>query len=393
MDVRIAHAADIHLGARPYHIVQREKDIYIAFHELIDKVIKERADYLILAGDIFQEPTPKNAARKVFRDALKELREKGVRVVGILGDHDVPRMYDIPPTADLASEEFQLLEASPRKRSSIGEFSINVIRNKRIDLAITGLCVRKYGKNENIGEDLRHAENLLKGHRIKVLVLHQAIKEKWPFDTSAIPMGMIPREVDYVAMGHIHNRFEMPWGNGKLAYPGSIEALRFNEWNNGEKGFYLVDLDGYSVETQFVKLESIRPQKIFRLGKDSPEDLIEFLEISRKRPVLHIVIPANMPREEYSKMLDDLGMVVPLESGRFLTVRKIFERNRSGEVGVSGVTPERVSLEDVIKEVDKERAELILQLLSWVNGVDEDKLEEELERIILEWVENEGKKG
>jgi len=395
LGVRIAHAADIHLGARPYRIVERERDIYVAFNELVDRVIEERAKLLVLAGDIFDQSVPRNSARKVFRDALRKLKERGVRVVGILGDHDLPKMYDVPSTADLSPEEFLLLEAAPSERSSIRALSAPYYHDGNEDLLITGLCARRYGKRENIGDALRTAERLLRGHKIRVLVMHQAIHEKWPFDITGIPMGMIPRDVQYVAMGHIHNRFEMSWGGGRLAYPGSIEALRKDEWNGGKKGFYIVDLDRDSVETQFIVLESVRPQREFRLGTDSPRELREFLESSEKRPIIHILVPADMPRERYFRLMEELYRAVPLglEAGRVLTVRRHFERPREGGGAGPEAPPERVGLEDVIKEVAGDRAELIIDLLSIVKNVERDRLEKELERRILEWVESEDRKG
>ncbi len=387
--VRIAHAADIHLGARPYRIVERERDIYDAFKEMVERVIEERADILILSGDIFDHSIPRNSARKNFRDNLKRLREKNIKVLGILGDHDFPKMFDVPSTADIDPEDFFLLDADPPPRSSLKKMSFPVYLDNESDLVITGLCARRYGTKENIIGSLKVAERYLRGHKIKVLLLHQAIKEYWPFDLTAIPRGAIPRDVDYVAMGHIHNRFETTWGKGKLVYPGSIEALRRNEWDENGKGFYIVDLEEGSFEAQFIRLESVRPQIEYRLGEGSLDELIRIVEGMRKEPILHVIIPAGLQGSRYFRLMERLLEAFPPESKRILTMRTHVEGDEQRE----GATPspiETISLEEVIEEVAGEDARLIIDLLNLLRTADRDRVKEELERKILEWIDNEG---
>ena len=392
--MRLAHAADLHLGAMPYSIPAREIDIYNVFEEMVEKVIEERAEVLILAGDIFDKSVPKNAARRHFRKNLKKLREKGVRVMGILGDHDIPKMFDIPPTADIDPEDFLLLEAAPKPKSSLEIIAQRYYHDKENDLVVTGLVARKSGRKEHIAVALKEAERYLKGHRYKVLVLHQAIKEKWPFDATAIPMGLIPRDVDYVAMGHIHNAHEMRWNAGKLVYPGSIEALRKDEWNGGNKGFYIVDLEGDFVETQFVKLERVRPQGEFRLGEDSIEDMKAFVASCREKPIIHIIVPAKMPKSRYASLMDEIRNTTPFrpEDNRVLSIRVYFEKFEEESGGGLTGEPKKVALEEVIREIAGDKADLIIKLLSISKSdMEKERAVKELEKRILEWMEREDK--
>ncbi len=73
-----------------------------------------------------------------------------------------------------------------------------------------------------------------------------------------IKIGDIPQSFNYCAFGHIHERIVDDFGEGKLAYPGSTEIWRSNEFEgykkNG-KGFYLVDVGGDIPEIENIDLK------------------------------------------------------------------------------------------------------------------------------------------
>ncbi len=96
--MRIVHLADTHLGFRQLHHVDatgrnvREQDVYRAFERAIDTIVELKPDAVIHAGDLFDSYHPSSAALGVALDGLRRLREAGIPVVIIAGNHSTPRV-------------------------------------------------------------------------------------------------------------------------------------------------------------------------------------------------------------------------------------------------------------------------------------------------------------
>ena len=98
----IAHIADVHLGYAQYGLSEREQDIYEAFEEAVELILRERAEILLIAGDLFDAPRPPIKALMKARSLLSKLRDRGVEIYHVIGDHELPRRVgDLPPTAIL----------------------------------------------------------------------------------------------------------------------------------------------------------------------------------------------------------------------------------------------------------------------------------------------------
>lgn len=101
------HAADLHLDA-PFrgvsdlllsarggrtraseHLVRLLREgTFIALERLTDLCIRERADFLLLAGDVYNSADSSLRARLALRDAFIRLETRGVRVFMVHGNHD-----------------------------------------------------------------------------------------------------------------------------------------------------------------------------------------------------------------------------------------------------------------------------------------------------------------
>ena len=51
--MRIAHAADIHLGHRQYGLKQRETDIRLSFQHFLSQAHERETDAILIPGDLF----------------------------------------------------------------------------------------------------------------------------------------------------------------------------------------------------------------------------------------------------------------------------------------------------------------------------------------------------
>jgi len=262
--MRIAHIADTHLGYRQYNLEERENDVYDAFNEAIEKMIEERIDVLVHAGDFFDSPRPPIKALYVAKQGVKKLREHNIKILTVLGEHDTPRRRAMPPHPLL---DLPVLGVGRVQKVVIGDvafFGISNLKGKRVDL---------------LKEELSKVDILSKEHNKSVLIAHQAIKKFLPFEGAyELEMTELPREISYYAFGHIHARTIEAFGRGYLAYSGSTEIIRRSEissWREKGKGFYIVDLEGDLPEVYTINLESIRPQ--FELSYTQEDDIVREL--------------------------------------------------------------------------------------------------------------------
>lgn len=262
--MRIAHIADTHLGYRQYNLEERENDVYDAFNEAIEKMIEERVDVFVHAGDFFDSPRPPIKALYVAKEGIRKLREHNIKILTVLGEHDTPRRRAMPPHRLL---DIPILGIRKVQKVIIGDvafFGISNLKGRRVDL---------------LKEELSKVDTLAREYNKSVLIAHQAIKKFLPFEGAyELEMADLPREITYYAFGHIHSRAVEPFGRGYFAYSGSTEIMRKSEissWKDKGKGFYIVDLEEDLPEIHKIDLESIRPQ--FELSYTQEDDIVHEL--------------------------------------------------------------------------------------------------------------------
>ena len=97
--------ADTHLGFRQLHRVndagrnEREQDVYDAFEQAISKVIEIAPDAVVHSGDLFDSYHPSSAALRIALDGFRRVREAGIPIVVIAGNHSTPA--SLPPSTYL----------------------------------------------------------------------------------------------------------------------------------------------------------------------------------------------------------------------------------------------------------------------------------------------------
>ena len=94
--MRFIHTADWHLGNSMYHIDRAlETDAFLKW--LKERIVAEKADALIVAGDIFDTVNPPTGARRKYFSFLSSLKETECRTVIITGgNHDSGMLLDAP---------------------------------------------------------------------------------------------------------------------------------------------------------------------------------------------------------------------------------------------------------------------------------------------------------
>jgi exonuclease SbcD len=87
--MRILHTSDWHLG-RSFGPVSLDADQRAFLDWLVDLCVAEHIDLVAIAGDLYDRAIPPVESVALFRDTLRRLLERGVRVAAITGNHDSP---------------------------------------------------------------------------------------------------------------------------------------------------------------------------------------------------------------------------------------------------------------------------------------------------------------
>src|SRR5919197_4972605 len=87
--MKFLHIADVHLGCRRYNLDERVKDFAKAWYDVIERYAVERAvDFVLIAGDFFNARKVEPEAMNHAMAGLGRLRDAGIPVVAIEGNHD-----------------------------------------------------------------------------------------------------------------------------------------------------------------------------------------------------------------------------------------------------------------------------------------------------------------
>ena len=251
----ILHTADVHLGAR-FEGFGAAADLCRSSHlRTFDEIVQlaeARADFLVIAGDLFETHRPETQLVELVAHRFGQLAQKGKPVVLIPGTHDsyayadsVYRSNKLGGAYILAGREF----TSPTELTA----------------ARTGERIFFYGcAGAAPGSDLKAAQRLLgtlrradgRGHHVALIhgsVMEPRGLEARPEDLPMAEPQLAGFGMDYVALGHHHAWKVFGQGDRALAcYPGSPVAKSFREC--GERSVALVKIEEGRAAVERIKV-------------------------------------------------------------------------------------------------------------------------------------------
>jgi len=289
--MKFAHLADTHLGYRQYGLIEREKDFYYVFNDIVDRIIDERVDFIIHSGDLFEIAKPSPNALLAFQDGFLKLKEAEIPFYAIAGNHDsMMREGALPPIVLFKKLGLNVISSNnPVVESSF-------LREN--DIFVGGTPYLSSSQNVLLKERLNQLSKLSEDYSNRILVAHQGIDKYLPFQYE-LELADIPTNFNYYAMGHIHNRIVDDFGEGKLVYPGSSEIWRANElgdYKKNGKGFYIVDMSGSGNSYDVDPIDVILPRefisekiKIYDLDNEI-SSIKNYIEDMGEKPIINIEI-------------------------------------------------------------------------------------------------------
>ncbi len=290
--MKFLHISDIHLGCTRYHLDESPRDFFDAWIDVIKKyAVGENVDFVIMCGDFFHKRNVPPETMNYAFAGLDFLREKGIPVVAIEGNHDQKHGdSDYSWLRSLANWNLlYLLEPKNIEGKMIYEkWNDDNKRGGFIDIGNARIFGSDwYGASANKAiPQLTEAieENQRKG-AFHILLLHTDVEGHQTHPIPALTIENLKKlksVTNYVGLGHTHKCYEIEnWAFN----PGSLEITKIDEFKE-ERGCWLVEVDENSeISAKHLKDYTQRPFKRlsfdvsgFADTKDITEGIFQLIE-------------------------------------------------------------------------------------------------------------------
>ncbi len=308
--IKLVCTADNHLGRfyakmNARQLAERRARLRDAFARTVDFAIAKKAHLFLHCGDLFDRESPPPAELTFVAQQFQKLRDAGIRIYAISGNHDMPNASDGATPVRI----YDALRAARvfTKRTEI-EFDIVQIEGARV--AIGGLAPdprldARADPLDGVTWEKPKAEATL-------LLLHCGFEGCVPkdFGDAILPKARVAamQDVDYFFVGDIHHTHKAVVDRATVIVPGATERMTFGEI--GEPvGFYYAELDG----KRAVKLQhqTLTPQPMRReiirttdLPEDAPTEYVfeRLHEWADPDQLMQLRLEGPLTREAYHRL-------------------------------------------------------------------------------------------
>ena len=245
--MKFLHISDVHLGCTRYQLPESPRDFFDAWIDVLRKyAIAENVEFVIICGDFFHKRNVPPETMNYAVAGLNLLKEAGIPVVAIEGNHDQKHtdseyswlrslsnwnlLYLLEPTNEEGRIIYKPWDDGRGGFVDIGRARIfgshwyGASANWAIPLLIDGL-------RQHRREGAFH-----------ILMLHTDIEGHQTHPIPALSIEKLTElkaVADYVALGHTHMHYEIDnWAFN----PGSIEVTNIAEYRE-TRGVFLVEVD------------------------------------------------------------------------------------------------------------------------------------------------------
>ncbi|MGV7242163.1 exonuclease subunit SbcD [Caballeronia sp. M23-90] len=273
--MRILHTSDWHLGQYFLgHSRQIEHQKLIEW--LVEQTRVHGVDSVLIAGDIFDTGAPPSYARELYYSLILALRDAGVGLTLLAGNHDSVAVLEesrnlltalntvvIPSVQDDPNEQVRVLNTHDGHPGAI-VCAIPFIRPRDVLQSIAGQSARD--KQQSLQDAIHahyqalfalaeakrvelgaHLPIIATGHLTTVgASASESVREIYVGALEAFPTAAFPA-ADYIALGHIH-RPQKVGGFEHIRYSGSPIALSFDEARQ-QKEMLLVDVSADGLQS------------------------------------------------------------------------------------------------------------------------------------------------
>lgn len=239
--MKFLHAADLHLDTPFIGISSFSKELqkelqestYSAAKKLFATALEQQVDFVILAGDIFDDTDSSLKAQMFLRDEFEKLRQAEIKVYLIYGNHDYYRnnfaVVKFPDNVTVFGQDVTTVTQMTKDGQRVG---------------LTGFSYYQQHIKESVGASYPQRGDF----DYQIGILHAGVGDDnyAPFQVN----DLIQKGYDYWALGHIHKR-QVLHETPMVVYPGDLQGRNQNDIT--PKGFYLVTVENQVTEMKFIK--------------------------------------------------------------------------------------------------------------------------------------------
>ena len=325
--MRLLHTSDWHLGKRLFKLDRApEHELYLDW--LIETLKSEKIDVLLIAGDIFDSPTPPHQSLETFYNFLHRISvETKTETMIIAGNHDSGLLLEAPS---------KLL--SPHRVKVWGKLSQEV-SDHWLTIGGIDLCAIPFFRSYELlpqgeGDAIEALKMYLekKRERPQVLMLHhlagifEAAGSEQVISLSgvdSIPSDLL-KSFDYVALGHIHK----PQRVGKeIYYSGSPIPLRFSE--TAKKSVVIIDVACDEVKSTIHPIPTFRDLFIVKTELSSFREKLNALEgTTDLTPMVEVQMKLDEPQ---SGLIDEIKNLLEKKKMELLLFQPFYQQGEKKE--------------------------------------------------------------
>ena len=305
--MRFLHLADLHIGKvlHQHSLLPDQIDI---LQQILAVADEQKADAVLIAGDIYQRNTPQPAAMTVFSDFLAALSERHLPCFLISGNHDSPeRVAYLSALAErsgiyIAGAEAGVICDYPMQ-DEFGDLTVHLLSY------CTPLSVRqKYPEEaENIRSYEDALRTVLQKHPVSgtgrhIMVCHQFLTGAVTCESEELAIGGLDNisaelfdDYDYVALGHLHGPQRVM--RDTVRYAGSPLKYSFSELHH-HKSVTIADIR----EKGNVQIETY-PLTPLHGMQELTGDLRTLLQHDKTEDYVHILLTDEEPPADANRQL------------------------------------------------------------------------------------------
>ena len=276
--MKFLHLSDLHLGKRLNGVSLLEDQRYI-LQQILS--LTDRADAVLIAGDVYDKPVPPAEAVTLFDCFLTALAQKGKPVLLIAGNHDSAQRLAFGSSilAEGGVHVSPVFSGKPEPvvlRDEWGEVAVYLLP------FLKAPYVRPFFPEETL-EDTDSAIACVLGQleldekRRNVLLAHQFISGATQCESEEVSIGGLDQvnvkhleRFDYVALGHLHTPQKL--GRDSVRYCGSPLKYSFSEVKQQKSALLVALEEKGKVSVEELPLAPLRDLKALRGSYDELTD-------------------------------------------------------------------------------------------------------------------------
>ena len=313
--MKLIHLSDLHIGKRVNEVSMIEDQEYILL-QILQIIDDEKADAVLIAGDVYDKSVPSAEAVTLFDDFLCRLAKRKIPTLIISGNHDSPERLAF---GNRLMEESGIF-ISPVYDGSVSTFTLSD-ENGDVDFWLLPFLkpahVKRYFPDagiESYTDAIRAAvEHMGIDTAVRnVLLPHQFVTGASTCESEEISVGgsdnvdaSVFEDFDYVALGHIHGPQNI--GSNQIRYCGTPLKYSFSEETH-HKSVTVVNLAKKGdLELQ---LRPLTPRHDLRSIRGTFEELTSksFYEGTATDDYLHIMLTNE---EDVPEAIGKLRVIYP----------------------------------------------------------------------------------